>query len=696
MPPTLVEIATDLTKRIRSDLALTLAYFFQHPDLAPEKLRKHIMENNYDEAIKLVLESKEIKEVLVKTAIELLRGENLQTLLEEAGNSMTTLNMLRNALNQLSMRALISEEEARNRFNLISSKLDLIEGFVTYYKVPKSIDEVLAEWRLPREWSDDETFKRVFIRDKRIEKAEEKALENLGEKILIIGDPGVGKTALLFDLWRAISEISDTALLLPNVPIRRIHEELGIILFADDLPRYGESTLKSLKGTKNIIATAREFEYNEMLRKYPELRGEFKTIYLSKADAEFLRTMLIQYLKTAKIPYDEKALEIAVRKARGAPVYLWHLYKDLLAKKRRGEKAELDIDTAQKIPEGTINYVGEIIASIISNKPGRFSMILALKAITVLKSAEIHDLIFTTLYKIAAEKMREEANWELFTTIHDLMEYNPTEFILKFPHDSWIDALKGGAKQIAGITMAIDGRYSDLEKEEIVKEAAIETWEKALKDIKTMMKREKEEEIDIRRFLSLAKNILENWNDILLGEIELAEQLAREWRAKLGEYASHTLALIEQTTRKEITPATLYIKARKLYYEGKKEEAKQLLEEILAMDPRNEKALVLLGIIEYEQGNPQKAQELFQKANTIEAIHNLALIKIYQEKYSEAEKLLEKIIEKAPPETIWNLAYVQWKQGKKIEAIKNLEKYLKINPRDTKARKILRRIRREE
>ena len=696
-----------ISKYTRSDLAVS-AGILAGISTGELKLPKDIMEHKI---VKEISEKVQLEGTIKERALQLIKlsssddafraklEEFLKILIESPVStelistmsmSASSLNIIRNALHALIISKAAIEREIKSYLDRISSYLDDIEGFVTYYRVPKTVSEVISEFRLPKEWADEKTFEKLFIMDERLKKAYEKVMENIGEKIIIIGRPGVGKTALMFKIWKDLSKIYDTGILLPNVPIRKLHEEYGIILFYDDLPRIGEISLKALVGVKNIIATAREHEYNEMLRKYPQLRGEFIVVRLTEASDEFLRSMLIKFLENAGIPYEENAIEIAVEKARGTPVYLYHLYKELKAKKLREGYAKLTTTIAKAIPDGTREYVGEIIASILRKAKGKYGILLALKAAALTRTGAIHDIHFSALYELSAERMGEERDWDAFTAIHDVLDYNPEEMTLRFPHDSWIDVLKGRSEAIAGFVHVVDTKVSDREKEELLIDSARACWERTIEDARYLITRGLFEETDARRVLSLANSILANWETFPLVGLEILERIAKEWRKVLGEIANYTLERLRKAVKKEVRDIDIMVReAKKEYSLGNIERAKEILNKVLEIDPSNKKALNNLGVILASEGREDEALRYFLRARTPNSLYNAAYIYYKRGELETAERLLKDAIKAgAGPDAMFNLALTLFRLGKKNEALKWIEAYLREVPEDKSAEKL--------
>jgi tetratricopeptide (TPR) repeat protein len=129
--------------------------------------------------------------------------------------------------------------------------------------------------------------------------------------------------------------------------------------------------------------------------------------------------------------------------------------------------------------------------------------------------------------------------------------------------------------------------------------------------------------------------------------------------------------------------------------------SEDLLNRAVSIDPRNFKALLLLGKL-YTAGNQYgKALEVYKKAADLNPdmpglFFNLGFFYAAKDDYVLAEKAFARTIELSPPypdKALFNLAVVQDKQGKRDASLQSLKKALEINPNNQKARDLLERVR---
>lgn len=107
----------------------------------------------------------------------------------------------------------------------------------------------------------------------------------------------------------------------------------------------------------------------------------------------------------------------------------------------------------------------------------------------------------------------------------------------------------------------------------------------------------------------------------------------------------------QKRQKKELKIQDLYSKALNYFYaHHNSEEAKKLLEEILAEDPENLNALIKLGDIYSSQGDFQKAKEFYQRArdvqpNNIDVLFSLEQLMERTERWADALRYLDEVLD---------------------------------------------------
>ena len=129
-------------------------------------------------------------------------------------------------------------------------------------------------------------------------------------------------------------------------------------------------------------------------------------------------------------------------------------------------------------------------------------------------------------------------------------------------------------------------------------------------------------------------------------------------------------------------------------------EAKTVLQQAIALDPRSSQAYFQLGHAYVKMKEYPKAIEAYTKAGEIDpnfadAFFNIGYVHAVRKEYANAEKMYSKVVNLSPmyvDEALFNLGMVQEKQGKRKESLQNIEKALSINPGNEPARKALARM----
>ena len=328
---------------------------------------------------------------------------------------------------------------------------------MSYYRLIRSIDELVGEiglLRLPKYIFD------VYVFDESRSLALRHSLDSLsrGDNVLITGYAGVGKTALMAIIIKNLLERGyKIGHILEGVTsIGNDHVERGVVVFYDDIPRMNKNALRSIifNRVTGILATARIEEFDQLRKKLGvAVEDVFRVYEIHKLSDKRLTEILNKYAQAEGIIIDEEAIPLVIRKAENLPVYIWQVIRDLKIKGLTTLTAEI----AKRIPKGMLNYVEDILWSILDMHPERHAVLLALLIISDLPKYEVNIDLFYAIFCEALSIIRNEKISipqailnELFGKIlRYIVKIDP--YTYKLPHDSWGDVLKGyGAGLMSG------------------------------------------------------------------------------------------------------------------------------------------------------------------------------------------------------------------------------------------------------
>lgn len=321
-----------------------------------------------------------------------------------------------------------------------------------YYEIIRSPENLVGSegfLRLPTYIYEEYVF------DKNREEALEKALRALrnGENVLIIGRAGTGKTAFLAIVLKKLMDFGYRIGKIVNGEIvRRSHEEEGIFLFYDDVPRMERRTIRSMieNNSRMIICTARIEEIEDLARKMG-MRPEdfFVIVEVREMSQENLRKILERFARREGIEVDPLAINIVISKAKNLPVYIWQVIRDLTIVR----KDKLDIDFANKIPEGMLEYVDRILWNVLGEKDDRREVLLTLLIMTNMPEYEMHQDLFNAVFVEATKEIKgiEAPSRTIILrsdTLDKVCRYlaRTPRYSFRLPHDSWADVLKGKSR----------------------------------------------------------------------------------------------------------------------------------------------------------------------------------------------------------------------------------------------------------
>ncbi len=358
-----------------------------------------------------------------------------------------------------------------------------------YYRRIPSLEELVGEeglLRLPQYIFDE------FVIDDNRGFILEEAAERLksGKRVILYGAAGTGKTALMaVILRRLMDEGYGIGLIIDGTYVLNRHEEEGIILFYDDIPRMNSTTLRSIitNNAGMIIATARVEEMEYLSSK---LGGDpvqyFDLMELRAMSDIHLREILLRFAFREGISIEDKAIDMVVEKAQGLPVYIWQVIRDLKINMRY----ILDENFASRIPAGMLDYVDDILWRIMGENPERKETLLTLLIIADIPGYKVHQDLLNAIFAEAKRAIYGREYTIKQILLSDLLDRvcrylsRTPDYSFKLPHDAWRDVLIGKSRGLmSGEISRINSAFPREERLEILRSAIRRAYDEVIQKI---------------------------------------------------------------------------------------------------------------------------------------------------------------------------------------------------------------------
>ena len=392
----------------------------------------------------------------------------------------------------------------------------------SYFEIPTDPSVMINEWALPEGIRGN-----VYLDSDRSEHVTRVVTSDTSENFVIIGEPGVGKTTLLFEVFDSFMSKRPAAIITTSeVGSGSVNLDYDIRLFYDDIPENEDLVSSILENdSKGLIVTAREADWSKL----PEdFQHRFTRLTVPLFSADHMDNLCRRMLDFTNIRYDEPAIEKLKVYSQGSPIFVWLLIREMRFNGIYFLTKSYVRDNSRK---GMENYVSLILQKLLKEgsgykKGGYHSLACMIFLSDYMKDRKCHEL----LYRAFADVM--EADFaEMFGDGHSTITFNQTIVylsgegsLIRFPHDTWSDVLQGVGRMnpLRADIQTVKLDFAEERFEDYRMEAVRNSWVRVKSRYKRKMVREKDS------FLSFADILTNNFTVSELENVDVDIEMIRE------------------------------------------------------------------------------------------------------------------------------------------------------------------------
>jgi len=374
----------------------------------------------------------------------------------------------------------------------------------SYFEIPTDPATVLNEWALPENLRGN-----VFLDEQRNSHVRQILASPIDTNFVIIGEPGVGKTTLLYEVFDSFMEKVPVGILTTS-SIGDAHIGFGSRLFYDDIPENPELVdAIADSGAKGIVVSAREADWNRLDAKF---KNQFQRLTVPLFSDEDIVSLCHRMLDFSTIRYDDAAIEQLKAYAQGSPIFVWSLIREMLFSGVRLLTNTYVKDNSRK---GMESYVSLILQKLLKDgkgyKPGGLHTLGCLLFLSeYMKDKKCHEVLFRSFAEIVEPDFDEIFDDRQSTaTFNQTIAYLSGEgSLIRFPHDTWADVIEGRGSTMnpfKAVIQDIKRKIADPNYERYKRLAVIDTWEQTVKRYRRHSVHEKDS------FLALADILTSNF-----------------------------------------------------------------------------------------------------------------------------------------------------------------------------------------
>ena len=379
----------------------------------------------------------------------------------------------------------------------------------SYFEIPTDPSTVLNEWALP-----DNLRRNVYLDKQRESHIMQILAAPLETNFVIIGEPGVGKTTLLYEVFDSFMDKVPVGILTTS-SIANSHIGFGCRLFYDDIPENLELVQSiSENGAKGLVISAREADWNRLPA---DMQKQFQRLSVPLFLDEDIAMLCHKMLDFSNIRYDDAAIEQLTTYSQGSPIFVWSLIREMLF---GGVRLLTNTYVKDNSRKGMESYVSLILQKLLKDgtdyKSGGLHALGCMVFLSeYMKDRKCHEILFRSFAETVEGDFEDVFDDRQSTnTFNQTIAYLSGEgALIRFPHDTWADVLEGMGRMnpFRADIQTIKRKIAEDNYEKYKRIAVTDAWEQTVRRFRRNSVREKDS------FLALSDILTNNFT---LSELE--------------------------------------------------------------------------------------------------------------------------------------------------------------------------------
>jgi len=283
---------------------------------------------------------------------------------------------------------------------------------------------------------------RVLVESKYLREKAKDVISSVlsGKLVFIVGEAGVGKSKLLYSIWKEFKERSENVAYLLNLRETPIYD--GIMFYDNFTSELFDPLVFPALTNRKFVLTIRDVEY-EKIQSMQTLRNLKDATVLvdlnrSELEHEFLLEVTKKYLEEHKLKASDETVNKILYKSEGLPIYISTLIEHCALRSMKIE------DYVEKVPSGIYKLIGEILLDTFYDAREGTIDVWAFSTLIALAQWEgkMHERHFGVLKQELRANLKRLDDTVKF---YDLSRY---KYLLKkigqlyfFKHSSWIEVI---------------------------------------------------------------------------------------------------------------------------------------------------------------------------------------------------------------------------------------------------------------